>query len=258
MPVHLPDSCDRAMTIVATDGPTRINDAPLQMRIAARCDRQATITEGRSSTALRSLPSLRATGSRECAPDDRLREAIHSAHWRDGLLRRVAPRNDDVPSRYTFTTPRRATPESCWNSSPSKTEGAGKTGCALHPRSRVRFAQTKVHTSIQVQRKHSGLPCAMALRLISCSCVNGFLATVAAPTWALRNLTPAPRRQDHTTSPYASCAFVLRAFRVHRIPPRVRDVRTPLLSGETGRIKPLICPTAKAEYFPHQGLTGFY
>ena len=24
----------------------------------------------------------------------------------------------------------------------------------------------------------------------------------------LRNLTPAPRRQDHTTSPYASCAFV--------------------------------------------------
>src|SRR5204863_6490766 len=30
-----------------------------------------------------------------------------------------------------------------------KTEGAGKTGCLLHPRSRVRFAQTKVHTSIQ-------------------------------------------------------------------------------------------------------------
>src|SRR5256884_4465094 len=30
-----------------------------------------------------------------------------------------------------------------------ETEGAGKTGCLLHPRSRVRFAQTKVHTSIQ-------------------------------------------------------------------------------------------------------------
>src|ERR1700750_772542 len=28
-------------------------------------------------------------------------------------------------------------------------EGAGKTGCLLHPRSRVRFAQTKRHTSIQ-------------------------------------------------------------------------------------------------------------
>src|SRR5215207_7117156 len=30
-----------------------------------------------------------------------------------------------------------------------ETEGAGKTGCLLHPRSRVRFAQTKRHTSIQ-------------------------------------------------------------------------------------------------------------
>jgi len=45
----------------------------------------------------------------------------------------------------------------------------------------------------------------------------------------LRDLTPAPRRQDHTTSPYASGAFVLRAFRVHRIPPHVRDDREPPL-----------------------------
>src|SRR5258706_16203065 len=51
-------------------------------------------------------PSLRANGSRERAPDDRLREAIHAATWgKNGLLRRfrlrsmsyggqVAPRND--------------------------------------------------------------------------------------------------------------------------------------------------------------------
>src|SRR5260370_24983632 len=39
--------------------------------------------------------SLRANGSRECAPDDRLREAIHGAAQRkNGLLRRFAPRND--------------------------------------------------------------------------------------------------------------------------------------------------------------------
>src|SRR5258707_13155618 len=39
--------------------------------------------------------SLRANGSRECAPDDRLREAIHRAAQRkNGLLRRSAPRND--------------------------------------------------------------------------------------------------------------------------------------------------------------------
>ena len=58
--------------------------------------------------------------------------------------------------------------------------------------------------------------------------VNGPFATVAAQI-LLRALTPAPRRQDHTTSPYASGAFVLCAFRVHRIPPHVRDDRDPPL-----------------------------
>ena len=39
---------------------------------------------------------------------------------------------------------------------------AGKTGCALHPRSHVPMhMQRKTHMSIQVQRKQSGLPCAM-------------------------------------------------------------------------------------------------
>src|SRR5258706_7436853 len=39
--------------------------------------------------------SLRANGSRECAPDDRLREAIHDqSNGENGLLRRLAPRND--------------------------------------------------------------------------------------------------------------------------------------------------------------------
>jgi len=58
----------------------------------------------------------------------------------------------------------------------SNTEGAGKTGCALHPRSRVQCAQRSAHTSIQVQRRASGLPCAMVLRRTSCSsrCANSF------------------------------------------------------------------------------------
>src|SRR5207253_2606392 len=40
------------------------------------------------------LPSLRANGSRECAPDDRLREAIHTSLCGHGLLR--CARNDGV------------------------------------------------------------------------------------------------------------------------------------------------------------------
>src|SRR6202022_5078952 len=43
-------------------------------------------------------PSLRANGSRECAPDDMLREAIQNcfATEKTGLLRRSAPRNDEL------------------------------------------------------------------------------------------------------------------------------------------------------------------
>jgi hypothetical protein len=34
------------------------------------------------------IPALRANGSRECAPDDRLREAIQRQQAKTGLLRR--------------------------------------------------------------------------------------------------------------------------------------------------------------------------
>jgi hypothetical protein len=49
------------------------------------------------------------------------------------------------------------------------------------------------------------------------------------------SLTPASRRQDHTTSPSASGALVFCTISVHRIPTRVRDDRdTPLEWDETG------------------------
>src|SRR3954469_13506204 len=50
-------------------------------------------------------PSLRANGSRECAPDDRLREAIHrAAERKSGFLRRCAPRNDVERATAHITT----------------------------------------------------------------------------------------------------------------------------------------------------------
>src|SRR6202040_3565325 len=57
----------------------------------------------------------------------------------------------------------------------------------------------------------------------SCSPVNGSFATVALRVFS-QDLTPAPRCQDHTTSPSASGAFVTSAIRVHRSPSRVDDV----------------------------------
>src|SRR4029079_11890664 len=72
------------------------------------------------------------------------------------------------------------------------------------------------------QREHSGLPCAMALRLTSC-CSRRTALLPPSPALLIASLTPAPRRPTHTTSPYASGAYVYPAIRVHRISPRVRD-----------------------------------
>ena len=59
------------------------------------------------------------------------------------------------------------------------------------------------------ERKHSDIPCAMALRLITCSPRSSGLCCHRRPDKLLfTNLTPASRRQDHTTSPSASRAFV--------------------------------------------------
>src|SRR5215216_906742 len=74
------------------------------------------------------------------------------------------------------------------------------------------------------QREHSGLPCAMALRLTSCSSRRTALLP-PSPALLIARLTPAPRRPNHTTSPYASGAYVQRAICVHRISPHVRDDR---------------------------------
>src|SRR3954470_18380985 len=68
---------------------------------------------------------------------------------------------------YGFAISRRDYARGLQSFRPHKIEGAGKTGCALHPRSHVQDAQSKTHTSIQVQRKHSCLPRAMVLRLIA-------------------------------------------------------------------------------------------
>jgi hypothetical protein len=149
------------------------------------------------------------------------------------------------------------------NRSPLKIEGAGKTGCTLHPRSRVHKKRTSAHTSIQVQRKHSGLPRAMALRLISCSPRRRILVVTVADglkdclnpvgSTRLRQLDTSNGCQDHTVLPYASASFRLRALdrsqtevrpaitstrpTLSRPPlpvPRSRRWPTPLLSGQDG------------------------
>jgi hypothetical protein len=121
----------------------------------------------------------------------------------------------------------------------------------------VQCMHRNAHTSIQVQSEHSGIPCAMALRLMPCSPWRRIpLASIAAGLMAQsirldrirhRQLDTSHGCQNHTVLPYASVVRPARREpltscpalqppsaptpRVHRIPPRVRDDRdTPLLS----------------------------
>ena len=71
----------------------------------------------------------------------------------------------------------------------------------------------------------------------------------------LKNLTPASGRQDHTALPSAFGAYVSRAIRVHRIQPRVRDVRTPLCGVDGGSSK-IDLPDVLSGIFFAQGLDG--
>jgi hypothetical protein len=54
-------------------------------------------------------------------------------------------------------------------------EDRGRRECRAHAAPAVSCARVwkKAHTSIQVQRRHSGIPCAMVLRLMTCSPVSG-------------------------------------------------------------------------------------
>ncbi|WP_212295695.1 hypothetical protein, partial [Bradyrhizobium sp. AUGA SZCCT0160] len=51
-----------------------------------------------------------------------------------------------MTAEYVFAISRRIAPELCQKFLALENEGAGKTGCALHPRSRVRLAQEMLHT----------------------------------------------------------------------------------------------------------------
>src|ERR1700688_2576868 len=68
---------------------------------------------------------------------------------------------------YSFTFSRRVSPEVC--PEVSRLEIRGRRECRMRAAPAVPCAKwkKKTHTSIQVQRRHSDIPCAMALRITS-------------------------------------------------------------------------------------------
>jgi hypothetical protein len=84
--------------------------------------------------------------------------------------------------RQNSTFSRHDVPELLHDRCPSKIRGRREDRVRAAPAvSCAKMRKAKTHTSIQVQRRTSGLPCAMALTAyIVLSPVTGFLATVAS------------------------------------------------------------------------------
>jgi hypothetical protein len=100
-------------------------------------------------------------------------------------------------------------------------ENRGRAECRVHDAPAAPCAKmvVRMHTSI-----HSGRteiirhPARNGLRLIRDLPGDRLVDTVIGGV-ASAHLTPAPRRQDHTTSPSASGVLVSNTVRVHRSPP---------------------------------------
>src|SRR6201986_922373 len=99
--------------------------------------------------------------------------------------------------------------------------------------------------SIQVRRIHSGLPCAMVLRLIRALLGDpAFLSP--SPAGLTADLTPTLGRQDHTLSPYAGLGIVTRKPASTATCPDVSDDgRRPLLAGQDAGYMARIATTEK-------------
>ena len=151
-------------------------------------------------------------------------------------------------------------PEFCKTTVPHENQGAqGRPGarCTRGPAGGLQ--KDMLPTSIQVQRRAPGLPCAMALRLIRdrpgdpALCDTIALGQLSPPS----NLTPASGRRTLTTSPYANAALVSRSLRVHRSLSHVRDDgQRPFDGTGCGRSK-LVLPDRESGIFFWQGLDPY-
>jgi hypothetical protein len=133
-------------------------------------------------------------------------------------------------SRYASALSRHSLPELCWNGlSPSPIRGSRKCRGRAAPAVSCAKLCEETHTSIQVQRRHPGIPCAMTLRLMPRSPRRRIhLVTVAAGLMAVpirsdrgrhRQLDTSNGCRDHTVLPYALAPFVRAPLLAHGKPP---------------------------------------
>src|ERR1700716_4222519 len=163
-----------------------------------------------------------------------------------------------APNRCASAFSRRDAPELCFVT-PRKQEGAGKTGCALHPRSRVQLFYWQKRT--RAYRFSGGNPAFPAQWFYGLfRALPGEPSSFATVTSQISPQSLAPASGARTTRlrrPLESRSSVatFASTASHRTFVTTRD--PPLSSGETGGAIEMICPTGEAEYFCKRGWTGF-
>ena len=191
-----------------------------------------------------SSSSRGANGWRKCAPDGRPRDdAIHVPAEESGACRpREHKRHADYHRRKRMWLRILAagSARALLAVAPSTREGAGNAGRCC---TRSLVCKGRTHTSIHHRSaKRSGIPCAIVLRLTSCSRRStglDSLRRLAGGRQHSRGLIPAsggPGPHDFAVRPARRSSRATQS--VHRIPRHARDDRdTPLLRGaERGRL----------------------
>ena len=162
-------------------------------------------------------------------------------------------------------------------------EGAGKTGCALHPRSRVRLHKNAAHEhtgpaeSIRPSLRNGSTAYAALSSETNSSCLRRFAdwrrRLTRSGTLASAKLDASHGRQDHTVLPYATTSPVLRGIdrsqlsppcdlpraqrhRVHRNPHSTyRDDAYAPLHEAGWRKEAIVSGKDEADYFRSAGWT---
>jgi hypothetical protein len=135
----------------------------------------------------------------------------HRRHRPSGARRRWrhVPIQFSNSGGYGSAFSRHEMPEVCVHFSPSRSRGRRESRVRAAPAVSRANAHSKTHTSIQVQRRQSGLPCAVVYDLFrALPGEPGSFATVIREKLASHELSASVGRQDHTTSPSASATFV--------------------------------------------------
>jgi hypothetical protein len=99
--------------------------------------------------------------------------------------------------------PRRGAPGVLHENCPSRNEGAGNTGCTLHPRSRVQNCTKKRTRAYRFSGGNPAFPAQWFYGLYVLSPAIGLSCHRHLAELPPQDLTPASRRQDHTTLPSA-------------------------------------------------------